>query len=95
MKYIDIKDLIKGEIYTIDTYNKFTITFDKLGTNNIIGKNFMYDSGFSKDIGGWGLAESKYEGIRLATYQEIQQLKACIKANKYVEPIKEINYEIY
>jgi len=33
--------------------------------------------------------------IRLATLSEIQHLDACIKANKYVEPIKELQYEIY
>lgn len=81
-------DLIPGQVYT-DGYVIFKSIKRELGIGfRISGEAF-------REMNNWGLELNQ---LRLANYNEIIWLEACIKANTFVSKPENIfndNYEIY
>lgn len=100
---MEIQNCIQGKIYTFQYSNyNWYVEFDKIS-----GVYFNIKGYFRVDIeekekpyvemeysGGWGEL-SKVEFLREATPTELQWYQKCKEANAYVEPLKEIYYEIY
>lgn len=100
MKSIEkIEDLIEGEIYYQFISYDFIFVYRKhrINNKNHIGYgSYLYPSGKSF----YNNNHKRYNGtniktVRHASYQEKQQLLNSIKAGKYIEITKELEYEIY
>lgn len=79
---MELKDLIKGEIYYCTFDRDYLFEYD--GTrSNVIYLDIINNS-FSRT--GWNFYTDKsVKNLRLSTRKEKAHLLACIKANKYVE----------
>ncbi len=91
-----IKNLIKGRYYRAKEDNNkdcyWIILYDKTVNGLIYSSNCMTSQsdyyGYSK--GGWAFENSVME-IKEASKYEINWLKACIHANKYIPRIVQIH----
>jgi len=87
MKYINEKDIKPGDIILTHDGKFISHVNDNLRIGCWIT---IHDNRFNNYA-----HDCTIRNPTKASYSQIQHLKACIKANKYVSPPKEINYEIY
>ncbi len=92
-----INEMEKGKYYYLNIgKNEWTCQFDRIqGTNYYSVNGEVHLTGKSY-YGGPNLCSvSSITDWREATPLEIAHLEACIKNRSWVEPVKELVYEIY
>jgi len=97
MTYIEIEDLIPGEIYFHKTQYEYLIRFSHIGDNDdIIGDKCVLRVSIQSWSGSSYRNPSKYK-LREATYEEKLWYNTCLKEDKFIpyEDIIKNNYEIY